>query len=153
VRADDPEVRRWLERCMIARVATRSPRGGAFVTPLWFVVEGTRLLVSTSGASVTVRNVRADPEVVLLCDAESGPREDRTLRLWGRATLHEGFPSARAIARLARKYYLTPRGLWCELSHFHRWPLRQRYYGQARATVIEVEPQRVEWVAMPRAES
>jgi nitroimidazol reductase NimA-like FMN-containing flavoprotein (pyridoxamine 5'-phosphate oxidase superfamily) len=145
----DRAARAWLDRSMIARVATRSPGGGAFVTPLWFVVAGDRLLATTGAASVSVRNLRADPEVVLLCDADRGPREDRVLRLRGRATLHAGYPGWSALLHFARKYYLSPGGMRCELRHALRWPLRQRYYAQGRATVIEVAPGSAEWVARP----
>jgi Pyridoxamine 5'-phosphate oxidase len=134
---------------MIARVATRSPRGGAFLTPLWFVATGGRLFAATGAGSVTVRNLRGDPQVVLLCDADLGRREDRVLRLRGRATVHDGYPSWRVLARFGLKYYLAPGGLRCELRHARRWPLRQRYYARSRPAVVEVEPEGAEWLARP----
>jgi hypothetical protein len=134
---------------MVARVATRSPSGGAFVTPLWFVVDAGLVLASTGAASVTVRNLRACPEVVVLFDADRGPREDRALRLRGLATAHERLPGWRAIARFALKYYLAPGGLRCELAHARRWALRLRYYGQASPAVVAITPQSAEWAPRP----
>jgi Pyridoxamine 5'-phosphate oxidase len=146
---EDPEVQAWLRRAMIVRVATRSPGGEAFLTPLWFVATGGRLFAGTGAGAMTVRNLRADPQVALLCDADRGPREDRVLRLRGRATLHDGYPSWRVLAQFGLKYYLAPGGLRCELRHARRWSLRQRYYAGSRPAVVEIAPESAEWLARP----
>jgi hypothetical protein len=87
VRPDDPRVRAILRRAMIVRLATRSPAGGPFVTPIWFVVAGDRLIMATGAQTVSVRNLRAHPEAVLLLDADRhlglGDRDEGVRRLAG----------------------------------------------------------------------
>jgi len=139
VQPDDPRVRAILRRAMIVRLATRSPAGGPFVTPIWFVVAGDRLIMATGAQTVSVRNLRAHPEAVLLLDADRHRRDAGMLSLRGPATVRLGPPSFDELVRLARKYYLG--GLRVELANLARQRLRQRYYAQSEPAVIEVRPQ------------
>ena len=113
MRPDDPRVRAILRRAMIVRLATRSPAGGPFVTPIWFVVAGDRLIMATGAQTVSVRNLRAHPEAVLLLDADRYRRDAGMLSLRGPATVRLAPPSFGELVRLARKYYLG--GLRVEL--------------------------------------
>ena len=45
---------------------------------------------------------------------------------------------------LARKYYLSPGGLRCELGHASMWNLRGGYYAQAVGVTIEIALERAE---------
>ena len=149
MRPDDPAVRAILRSAMIARLATRSPAGGPFVTPIWFVVVGGRLVMATGEQTLSVRNLRAHPEAVLLFEPDRGGRVEGVLRLRGPAVVHARMPSFGELVRIGRKYYLSPGGLRSELANLARQRLRQRYYGQSRPAVIEVTPRAAELLPYP----
>ena len=147
MRPDDSRVRAILRHAMIARLATRSPAGSPFVTPIWFVVAGGHLILATGAQTVSVRNLRAHPEAVLLLRADRGDRDDGMLSLRGTAMVRLGPPSFGELVRLARKYYLG--GLRIEIANLARQKLRQRYYAQSEPAVIEVRPQSAELLPYP----
>src|SRR4029450_571870 len=103
VQPDDPRVRAILRRAMIVRLATRSPAGGPFVTPIWFVVAGDRLIMATGAQTVSVRNLRAHPEAVLLLDADRHRRDAGMLSLRGTATVRLGPLAVGELGRGARE--------------------------------------------------
>ena len=151
MRPDDPRVRAIFRRAMIVRLATRSAAGSPFVTPIWFVVAGDRLIMATGAQTVSVRNLRAHPEAVLLLDADRHRRDAGMLSLRGPATVRLGPPSFGELVRLARKYYLG--GLRVELANLARQRLRQRYYAQSEPAVIEVSPHLAALLPYPGAAS
>jgi Pyridoxamine 5'-phosphate oxidase len=151
VRTDDPRVRAILRRAMIVRLATRSVAGSPFVTPIWFVVAGDRLIMATGAQTVSVRNLRAHPEAVLLLDEDRHRRDAGMLWLRGTAIVRPGPPSFGELLRLARKYYLG--GLHVELANLTRQRLRQRYYAQSEPAVIEVSPHLAALLPYPGAAS
>jgi hypothetical protein len=126
----EPLVRSFLLHSMIAQVATRSPKGHPFMTPLWFVVDGDLVFITTGAASQTGKNIMQHPEVALLFGGERDGSSDQLLRLRGTATCHRGLPSWRVLLRIAAKYYVSPSALTVELRNAGRWRLRQLYYGQ-----------------------
>ena len=128
----DPVVRRFLSRPMVAEVATLSPRGRPFLTPLWFVVDGGALYVTTGPGSRAGRNIEREPRVALLFDGVHEGGSHEALRVWGSATVHRGLPPWRVVVRAALKYYVSPRALRVELRNARRWRLRSLYYGQAK---------------------
>lgn len=128
----DSAVRAFLRRSMVAQVATRSPKGRPFVTPLWFVVDRGALYITTGPETWAGKNVVHHPEVALLFSGERARRSDAVLRLRGTATCHRGLPSSRVLLRIAVKYYASPRALRVELQNAHKWRLRMRYYGQVK---------------------
>jgi len=146
---DDPIVLGFIRHSFVARVATRSRSGLPGLTPLWFVVEGGSFFMGTSKAALAVRNAAANPEVAILLDGEAAGRSEYVLRVGGRARVHAGFPTWRVLARLALKYYLAPAAARVELAHASQWRLRQRYYAQGRAAVIEVVPEKAELLHRP----
>lgn len=144
---DDSIVCEFIATSLVARVATRSSAGAPALTPLWFVADGGRLYTATGQATLAARNAAANPDVAILLDGEAaGPRR-HVLRLRGRATVRGGMPTWRVLARFALKYYLG--GAASELRHARMWGLRQRYYAQARAAVIEVAPESAELLPRP----
>jgi hypothetical protein len=149
VTPDDPIVRFFLEHSRVLRLATLSPAGRPALTPLWFVMEGGRLLATTGRATLAARNAAADPRVVLLLDAEAAGRSAHVLRLHGRATVHGALPSWRALARLAWRHYAAPPALRAELAHAGQWSLRRRYYAQSEGATITIEPDRAELLRRP----
>jgi len=150
VKVDDAEVRVCIARARVALVATRSPRGAPFVTPLWFVVQDERLLCTTSASSVTVRNVDAGGEASLLLYDGADETATRLLRLRGHASARRGELPFGVIARMAVKYYTSPAGLAVELAHARLWPLRMRYYAQSEAALLEFVPETAAFVERPR---
>jgi hypothetical protein len=146
----DDTVQAFLRGSMTALVATRSPKGRPFVTPLWFVVDDGLIYVTTAPGTWAARNVVEHPEVVLLFTGERLGRPD-TLRLHGRATALAGLPSWRVLMRIAAKYYLAPGAIAVELSHAGQWRLRQRYYGQAEGGFghLRIAPESGELLTSP----
>jgi hypothetical protein len=149
VRLDDPAVRAVLRRSMIARLATRSPAGGPFVTPIWFIVVGNRVVMTTGEQTLSVRNLRAHPEAVLLFEADRGGEAEGVLRLRGPAVVRPGFPSLGGLIRIGLKYHVAPGGLRSELANVARQRLRLRYYRQSQPAVIEVTPRSAELLPRP----
>jgi hypothetical protein len=147
----DPEVRAFVRGSLIVQVATLSPKGRPFTTPLWFVDDGGALYVTTGAASRAGKNVGQHPAVVLLFSGERAAGPARCLRLRGTARCFSGLPSWRVLFRILAKYYLSPRALATELRNAHKWRLRLRYYGQARggAGYIRVVPTAADFLARP----
>lgn len=144
---EDPVAAAFFEHSLVARVATRSPKGRPAMTPLWFLHDRGRLFLATGRDTVAARNAAANSDVVVLFDAEGKGRSDHILRVRGRATVHAGTPSLRVLALLGRRYYL---GGWrSELGHLRLWRLRTRYYGQTAGAVLEIEPLSAELLPRP----
>lgn len=135
-----PEVRAFLAASLVAQVATVSPKGRPFMTPLWFVVDGEALYITTGPDTWAARNVAAHPALTLLFSGEHGERHDRVLRLRGQGTRHRGLPGWTVLLSIAAKYYLAPRALVTELRNASRWGLRARYYAQGGAGYLRVVP-------------
>jgi uncharacterized pyridoxamine 5'-phosphate oxidase family protein len=127
-----PLVVDFLRGSMVALVATVSAKGHPFMTPLWFVVDGGVLYLTTGTATWVARNVAHQPEVALLLTGERLTPSGETLRLRGTATVQPGLPPWRVLLRIAAKYYVAPGGLTVELSNATRWGLRARYYAQVK---------------------
>ncbi len=121
-------------------LATRSAKGTVFAVPLWFVVHRGRIYAATAASSWTVRNVYACPQVALLLGGERGSGAGRLL-VRGRAQAVLGPPPAIVLARIALRYYLTPRFAAAELRHIGLWGRRMRYYSQARAACLVIVPE------------
>ncbi len=147
----DPEVSAFIRRSMVTQLATRSPSGRPFMTPIWFVLDRGALYMTTGHESVTGKNVAQHPEVALLFSGERGGRTDRILRLRGTATVHRGLPSWRVLLRIAAKYYVSPRALLVELPNARKWRLRRLYYGQVKggAGHLRVVPTSAEFLPRP----
>lgn len=145
----DPDVQAFLRGSLIVQVATLSPKGRPFVTPLWFVFDRDVLYITTGAESRAGKNVGQHPSVVLLFSGEGAKGPARHLRLRGTASCHRGLPAWRVLFRVAVKYYLAPRAIISELRNARKWRLRQRYYGQATggAGHIRVVPVSTEFLA------
>jgi uncharacterized pyridoxamine 5'-phosphate oxidase family protein len=131
MRIDDPEVREFLARSMILRLATLSPKGRPNIRCLWFVCQRGRIYIFSGEAAATWRGISVHPDVALLFDGERGPRSDRLLRVRGRAVFRgESGIVARVMLALARKYFLTRPGLRNLLGHARTVPVFVRFYAQ-----------------------
>ena len=145
----DGLVAHYLAKSMVMRLATLSRRGAPSLTPIWFVVVGGRLIASTAAATVAARNIAVDSRVSVLLDAEAAGTSDFVMRLHGRAEVHPGLPPVGALARMALKYYVSPRGVRTELAHAQQWRLRGRYYASAEAVWLAIEPTDADLVRVP----
>ncbi|MGH2349263.1 MAG: PPOX class F420-dependent oxidoreductase, partial [bacterium] len=59
------DVRRFLEKPNVAVLATVGPRGRPQATPVWFMLEGSDILINTSAGRTKLRNMEANPNVAL----------------------------------------------------------------------------------------
>lgn len=149
----DEAVRAWLQRSMVALVATVSPKARPFLTPLWFVLDRGALYITTGTNTWAGRNVGGHPQMMLLFGGERGAVPDRYLCMRGTATCHAGLPPLRVVLRIAAKYYVAPSALRVELRHIAQWGRRLRYYGgvPGGAGYIKVVPSSSEFRDLPRA--
>jgi len=98
-------VRAFLEKPNLAVLVTVGPRGGPQATPVWFLVEDGRM-VNTSRGRVKLRNVRANPEVVLTIVDRDNPYH--YVQIFGRVTEIDPARGARDIDRLSLRYRGKP---------------------------------------------
>ncbi len=136
-----------IERARVARIATVSSNGRPHVNPLWFVVDGDRVLLGTAVHTLAARNATANAAVQVLFEDESAPADDRELRIDGTATVRTDADTLKRYRRgVARRYMATPGGLWNLLSHVRQWPAFRRHVGSGDPCVIEVEPTGSTWL-------
>lgn len=82
------EIREFLAHgTRTAKVATVSRSGAPHVMPVWFVLDGEQLVLTTGAESVKGRNLRRDPRVAVIVDDDTPPFAFVHIR--GRATLSE----------------------------------------------------------------
>lgn len=161
MRIDDPEVREFLARSMILRMAALSPKGRPNIRCLWFVCQKERIYIFSGESSPTWRGIPARPDVALLFDDELGPRSNRLLRMRGRAAFRPEIAIVgRVLLGLARKYFLTRPGLRNLGAHVRTLPATVRFYaegsakarkelGRGPAVILEVLPESFEF--LPRS--
>ena len=134
---------------MIVRVATLSRDGTPRLTPLWFIHDRGRIYMNTRAESPAVKDIWANPFVVLLFEKDRGPRPGKTLRIRGRAAFQAGTAlNRRMYIRSALKYHLSPGGLKNLLQSLTSLPIRARYYREraGESGTIEVTPESLEFV-------
>ena len=150
---NDPAVKRFLRRSLIARIATLSPAGNPDIIPLYFVAHGGRIYMGTRRDNPTVRDLLTRPDVVLLFHAERAGQPRDVLRVRGRATFSTRKRSAVAVyARFVWKYWLSWGGLRNTLSNLRKLPVDRRYKSERSANggLIRVEPGAWEFIERPR---
>lgn len=145
----DPVVQDILRRSMVARIATLSRGGRPSVNPLYFIHHDGVIWLGTVVWTLAVRNVKANSRVSMLFNVERDTSDKRVLRVDGQSSVQLDNEALRAYnLRVARKYVLTPGGLYNWLTHPRQLRLR-RYYvaqnvGRGRACLIEVVPDKIE---------
>jgi PPOX class probable F420-dependent enzyme len=86
-----------------AKVATAMPDGQPHVMPVWFVLDGDRVVFTTGADSVKGRNLRRDPRIALVVDDEEPPYAFVHLR--GRVTIGEDLDELQRFAtEIAARY-------------------------------------------------
>jgi general stress protein 26 len=148
----DRQVQAFLARSMVARIATVSSKGTPQLMPLFFVARGGRIYMNNAATSPTVRNIAANPNVVLLFDADRGPRQGACLRVTGHARFVEGDELlGKMWLPAAVKHYLSLRGARDVLRNIPRLAAMRRYRSERKTAsgVIEVTPSSAEFIAHP----
>ena len=147
---DDAEVQQFLASSMIARVATISARGTPQLMPLYFVRLDGKLYMNNATTSPTVRNIAANPRVVLLFEADRGRRRDRCLRIRGAATFRQDAAIMRRVSlRAALKYQFSLPALLSTLRNARKLSVMKRYRAERSSGMIEVVPESAEFLPMP----
>ena len=140
-----PEEREeFLSRKLVARMATQRGDGWPHVTPIWYVWEGGRFLLSLGNSRRHLANLRRDSHVTMCVDID--PRVDdpaktpRSVVCFGLAELIEQGPLVREVTEKMEMRYLGAvppefeEALWFE-----------------GRTVVVIEPQR--WLAWDQSKS
>ena len=82
------EIREFLAHgTRTAKLATVSRSGAPHVMPVWFVLDGEELVLTTAAESIKGRNLRRDPRVAVVVDDETPPFAFVHVR--GRASVSE----------------------------------------------------------------
>lgn len=87
-----------------AKLATVGRDGLPHVVPVWFVLDGTDVVITTMSGSAKARNLARQPAVSLCVDDERPPYAFVTL--YGRATIHHDPPDLLDWTTLVAHRYL-----------------------------------------------
>lgn len=86
----------------LAHVATIGPRGEPQSTPVWFLWDGTHVLISQTEGQQKLRNLRRDPRVALSMVDPNDP--GRNLEIRGQVERKEPDPDRAFVRQLSLKY-------------------------------------------------
>ena len=140
-----PEEREeFLSRKLVARMATQRGDGWPHVTPIWYVWEGGRFLLSLGNSRRHLANLRRDSHVTMCVDIDARvddpAKTPRSVVCFGLAELIEQGPLVREVTEKMEMRYLGAvppefeEALWFE-----------------GRTVVVIEPQR--WLAWDQSKS
>jgi PPOX class probable F420-dependent enzyme len=124
----EPKVEKFLQGKHFGKLATTMKDGSPHVTPIWYMLEGGKVLVNTTTNRVKYFNIKRDNRVCFLVD-DGYPY----VILFGRARIAAERNGKKDIETLAIRYTGEKAG---------RKAARERYWKQERAT-IEIAPDRV----------
>jgi len=104
--AFDEPTRNFLNEPNVGVLATVSPRGRLQATPVWFLLEGDKLLVNTSQGRVKLRNLQKHPYLALtVVDPKN---VYRWVQIQGKVIRFDNAIGARDIDRLSQRYLGKP---------------------------------------------
>lgn len=86
----------------LAHVATLGPQGEPQSTPVWFIWDGSRVLISQTEGQQKLRNLRRDPRVALSMVDPRNP--GRNLEIRGRVEREMPDPDRAFVRQLSMKY-------------------------------------------------
>jgi PPOX class probable F420-dependent enzyme len=106
----EPETREFLlEGTRTAKVATVMADGAPHVMPVWFVLDGDRIVFTTGRGSVKGRDLRRDPRVAILVEDDAPPFAFVHIR--GRAQISEDLDAMlRFATAIGGRYMGADRG-------------------------------------------
>ncbi len=99
-------VKTFLDKPNVAVLATISPTGRPQATPIWFMVDDGHILVNTAKGRVKLRNMEANPRVVLAIVDHANPYQYVQIR--GTVVRIDNASGARDIDRLCMRYTGRP---------------------------------------------
>lgn len=92
------------EQPRIGRLATVTPGGDPHVVPVWFRLEGGRILVHTMGTMQKTRNLRNHPRFALSVDSDQWPYKGVTVRGSARIAGRDEFPHEAFVEQVSVSY-------------------------------------------------
>ena len=122
------KVERFLQGEKIGKIATVMEDGSPHVTPIWYMLEGGKLVINTTTKRVKYFNIRRDSRVCFL--VEDGYKH---VIIFGKARIADERDGRKDIETLAIRYTGEAEG---------RKSAREIYWKQPRVT-IEITPERV----------
>ena len=123
-----PEVEKFLQGKNIGKIATVMKDGSPHLTPIWYMLEGGKLVINTTPNRVKYYNMRRDNRVCLLVE-DGYPH----VIVFGRARIAKERDGRKDIEALAIRYTGEVEG---------RKSARNVYWKQPRVS-IEITPERV----------
>ncbi len=106
----DNQVAAFLEGRRNAVVATLHADGSVQLSPVWYVMDGGKMYISTSNRSVKMRNLRSDPRISVC--VEGGHDDFRYVTLSGSVHIveHGDELQQRMRRRIIRRYHDSDEG-------------------------------------------
>lgn len=95
-------VKEFLQKPNLAVLATISPKGRPQATPVWFLVDGDRVVVNTSRGRVKHHNIEKNPHVAVTVVDRDDPY--RYVQIQGKVVKLDWDNGARDIDRLSLRY-------------------------------------------------
>ena len=130
----------FLTELRIGRLASMRDDGWPHVTPIWYVWEGDRFVLTLGASRRHLRNIARDPKVTLCVDEDPRTtdlsKSPKAVVCYGLATLREDEETAREIGLKVEERYLPPEARGPELEEL--------LWFEGRVGVV-IEPQR--WLA------
>jgi len=124
----DAKAQEFLKGKYFGKIATVRKSGSPHVTPIWYLLEGDRLIINTTTERVKYRNIKRDPRVCFLVD-DGYPY----VMIEGKARIATERDPKKDIEALAIRYTGEEAG---------RKSARERYWKMDRVS-IEIIPERV----------
>lgn len=126
--AFDSKVEAFLNGIYFGKIATVKKDGSPHVTPIWYMLDGGKLIVNTTTDRVKYRNIKRDPRVSFLVD-DGYPY----VMIQGKARIATERDAMKDIETLAIRYTGEEKG---------RKSARDRYWKMPRVS-IEIIPERI----------
>ena len=130
----------FLTDLRIGRLATMREDGWPHVTPIWYVWEGGRFVLTLGKSRRHLANIARDPKVTLCVDEDPRTtdltKSPQAVVCFGLATLHEDDPTVREMTTKVEERYLPAEA---------RGPELESCSGSRDASAVVIEPER--WLA------
>lgn len=110
LRLADAEIDEFLERRLIASLASLNSDGTVHVVAMWFRREGSTLLFPTSSRTRKARNLRRQPYATAMIDRSRAGLDLRGVQIKGSVELIDG-DRARQLNHSIHERYITAAGL------------------------------------------
>lgn len=124
----DSKAEAFLKGIYFGKIATIRKDGSPHVTPIWYLLDGGKLIVNTTTDRVKYWNIKRDPRVSFLVD-DGYPY----IMIQGKARIATERDALKDIESLAIRYTGEEKG---------RKAARDRYWKQPRVS-IEIVPERI----------